>query len=337
MTGDGLLSPPGVLLAGWRKGTCSLLLLGMSVAVSATELPEPREGFLCCNLQVDDGWISDINQRTETSRMVPAGTPIRATGYGRHRVKVLVAGKAMELGNDYSRKVELRAFAQRYIVAQDPAEQMAAWAPEVREAVRSGQLLPGMTREQVLMSVGYPVADTTPDLDSPDWKFWATSELEYRVGFDAAGRVVSIEGDDKALAVVAPSLLTKERIAAATAGEQACAINVYRPTPKHWNTSRVRPFLYVDGQKQGTLGVGETYCLALPPGLHTVTIREAVGYLIPAWASGEHHIEVKPDGAPVFLRYTKDLGAIVPTPVGVSVQEINAFEPATEAQWRNRD
>jgi hypothetical protein len=323
--------------ARWRPGASGLALAMMWGAVAATELPQPSEGFLCCNLQVDDGWISDINQRTETSRMVPAGTPIRATGYGRHRVKVLVAGKAMELGNDYSRKVELRAFAQRYIVVQDPAESLASWAPEVREAVRSGQLLPGMSREQVVMSVGYPVADKTPDLDALDWRFWATSELEYKVGFDAAGRVVTIEGDDKALALVAPALLTKERMAAATAGEQPCAINVYRPTPKHWNTSRVRPFLYLDGQKQGTLGVGETYCLALAPGLHTVTIREAVGYLIPAWASGEHRIEVKPDGAPLFLRYTKDVGAIVPTGAGVAVQEINAFEPATEARWRNRD
>lgn len=308
----------------------------LPLAASADD-KETYDGFLCCNLQTEDGWMSDINQRTEQSRMVPAGTPIRVTGYGRHRVKVTVAGKAMELGNDYSRKVELRSFAQRYIVAKDPAERLASWAPEVREAVRSGQLLPGMTRAQVLMSVGYPVADTTPELAASDWKLWVTSELAYQVRFDQAGLVAAIEGEDKALAIVAPSLLTKERIAVATAGEQPCAINVYRPTPKHWNTSRVRPYVYVDGQKQGTLGVGETYCLALPPGTHTVTIREAIGFVIPAFASGEHQVDVKPDGAPVFLRYTKDLEALVPTGTGVYVKERNAFEVATEAQWRNRD
>lgn len=45
--------------------------------------------------------------------MLSAGTPVKITGYGRQRVNIEVAGGKQSIGNDYSRELDLAAFAKR--------------------------------------------------------------------------------------------------------------------------------------------------------------------------------------------------------------------------------
>jgi hypothetical protein len=37
-------------------------------------------------MRTDGSWISDINYAENGKRVIPLGTPLKATGYGRHRV-----------------------------------------------------------------------------------------------------------------------------------------------------------------------------------------------------------------------------------------------------------
>ena len=55
-----------------------------------------------------------------------------------------------------------------------------------------------MTREQVMMSVGYPVSSENHNLEDKTWRFWLSSFQEFRVRFDDGGRVVAVEGDGDA-------------------------------------------------------------------------------------------------------------------------------------------
>lgn len=303
-----------------------------------TPLPTPADGYLCCNMHVEDGWISDINPRSKEAQLLPAGTPIKALGYGRHRVKVSVAGRPMELGNDYSRKVDLRSFAQRYILAEDPTQALQSYAPEVRDAIQSGRLVPGMTREQVLMSAGYPVADSTPDLSAVVWKYFVDSERPFEVVFDPEGKVLAVRGEDAALAVVAPSLLTAERLAQATAGERACSLNVYYAAAKHWNVPRNRVYVYVDERSLGTMGRGDTLCVDLPPGRHTLALRETFNFIPMPFKSQEHVFDMKEGQAPIYMRWEMTVVGVVVVGPGAGTPELaRSFEPVTEAQWRNRD
>lgn len=172
-----------------RLTLSALLLAAAPAAVLAQAMPE---GFLCCNLRTDGKWISDINYAEQGKRMMPAGTPAKVTGYGRSRVLVQVEGSAQTLGNDYSRNIALDAFAQRYVVAVNPQTRISTFAPRVREAIKSARLFNGMTREQVLMSVGYPVSSETPDMEASIWRFWLTSSEEFQVVFDAQGIVKEV-------------------------------------------------------------------------------------------------------------------------------------------------
>lgn len=149
----------------------------------------PPEGHLCCNMRTDGSWISDSNYAENGKRIIPYGTPVKATGYGRYRVKVLVDGKRQEIGNDYSRDLENEEFARRYIVAEDPRAKAAGYPAKIREAIESARVTRGMTREQVLMALGYPMSSENPNLDADTWRFWLSSFDEFQVLFDAGGKV----------------------------------------------------------------------------------------------------------------------------------------------------
>ena len=149
-----------------------------------------QSGFTCCNFHPRDTWMSDANWFIHP--LIPAGTPARVVGYGDYQVSVDIGGRAMTLALDYGRRQNLREWAQRMIVAQNPKDRIAGWPEAVRDAIGQGKVALGMTKEQVIVSVGYPPAHATPSLDSPQWKYWYDTHGTYNVVWDDAGRVKEI-------------------------------------------------------------------------------------------------------------------------------------------------
>ena len=174
-----------------------LRVLGVATALLAATVgaQEKYDGYLCCNMRSDGSWISDSNYAENGKRVIPAGTPVQVTGYGRYRVKVLIDGTRQEIGNDYSRDLDNAAFARRYVVVDDPRVAMTGWPAKVQEAVRQARVTPGMTRAQVIASLGYPISSENPDLDAPLWRYWLGSFAEFQLHFDGAGRVSDITTD----------------------------------------------------------------------------------------------------------------------------------------------
>jgi len=116
-------------------------------------------------------------------------------GYGRQRVHIEIGGKKQAIGNDYSRDLALDAFAKRYVVAESSSDKLAQYPKPVQDAITSMRLRKGMSREQVLMAVGYPVTSENPSLDAKVWHYWLSSFAEYRVTFDEQGLVTEIDAD----------------------------------------------------------------------------------------------------------------------------------------------
>jgi len=172
-----------------------LAALAQGTPYNAPPLPDPASGFLCCNMRTDGSWISDSNYFSIDKKTIPLGTPIKALGYGRQRVYVELPDGKQAIGNDYSRNLNLTAFAQRYIVAQDPKQKLAGYPPRIRKAIETAHLVPGMTREQVLMAVGYPIGSENPDLNAGVWRYWLSTWAEYQVVFGADNLVKEITAD----------------------------------------------------------------------------------------------------------------------------------------------
>jgi hypothetical protein len=157
------------------------------------------QGYLCCNMRTDGSWISDINYAENGKTVIPAGTPVTVTGYGRQRVYIQISGKKQAIGNDYSRDLSLDVFSKRYVVSDNPSDKLAQYPKPIQDAITSMRLTKGMSREQVLMSVGYPVSSENPNLDAKVWHYWVSSYAEFRVSFDDRGLVTDIDGDRDAL------------------------------------------------------------------------------------------------------------------------------------------
>ncbi|WP_394005301.1 outer membrane protein assembly factor BamE [Luteimonas sp. WGS1318] len=172
------------------------LLAAALLAASAGALAQDKyDGYLCCNMRSDGSWISDSNYAENGKRVVPVGTPVSVTGYGRHRVNVRIDGARQAIGNDYSRDIGLADFAKRYVVTEDPALKIAGYPAKIQDAIKRAKITPGMTREQVLMSLGYPISSENPDLGADLWRYWMSSFAEFQVQFDGSGRVREITTD----------------------------------------------------------------------------------------------------------------------------------------------
>ncbi len=154
----------------------------------------PRQGFTCCNLHYDGDTIVDSNY-TELP-VLPAGTPVTVMGYSKHRATIDVDGKSMKLDHDEGRADEsLDHWVNKVIVKEDPRPKIAGYPPQVQAAIKAGKVVLGMTREQALLAVGYPITRTTKTLDAPVWKLWNSRRGEYQLNFGPEGTIVTITGD----------------------------------------------------------------------------------------------------------------------------------------------
>jgi len=156
--------------------------------------PSLPAGFTCCNFHYEGDWISDSNYTTLP--MIPVGTPAKVTKYARHRAYADIGGKQMRLGHDYGRDQEkLEQWTAKMIVADDPKIKIATFPDAIKNAIRQGKITKGMTKEQVIMSLGYPPTHRTASTDLNTWVYWSNRWVTYEVHFGEDGKVVNLVGN----------------------------------------------------------------------------------------------------------------------------------------------
>ncbi|MGA2564359.1 MAG: hypothetical protein ABSF96_12415 [Steroidobacteraceae bacterium] len=156
----------------------------------------PWDGFACCNLHYDGDTITDRNY--SELPMIPPGTPIQVIAYndGKQRADIKVDGKSMKLSHDNGREQEsLEAWVGKIVVRDDPRPRLRSYPMPVRDAIYQGKVMVGMTREQAIASIGYPVANENIVLDTPIWRLYRGRHDRYELNFRTDGRVNSITGE----------------------------------------------------------------------------------------------------------------------------------------------
>ena len=173
------------------RRTFALLAAACAATAFAQELPQ---GHTCCNLHYSGDWISDANWTSLP--MIPAGAPIKVISYGwNNRAAVEIDGKPFRLGHDYGRAEEsLEKFVSKYVLRDDPRERIARYPEKVRAAIHAGKVIPGMTREQVIVAVGHPPTHQTRTLEAPVWNHWWNRYSRFEVHWDDKGRVEKVVG-----------------------------------------------------------------------------------------------------------------------------------------------
>lgn len=158
-------------------------------------------GFTCCNFHHDGDRIDGRNYGHLP--MIPAGTPVKVGGYGRDSVDVEIGGQPYRFGLERGRSPESGELQiGRLIVDKDPKPRLDSFPAAVREAIRRGKIMVGMTKEQVIISLGYPVTSESPPLAAPFWRYWWSRLGEYKVHWSSDGRVSGVTGDSEIVTLV---------------------------------------------------------------------------------------------------------------------------------------
>lgn len=157
--------------------------------------------FTCCNLHYDGDWISDANWAT--APMIPAGARIKVLEVKSDRAHVLIEGRPFRIGQEYGQKLEkIQALLAKLLVSQDPRPIADAYPAAVKAALAQGKLRLGLSKPQVLMSMGPPRVDLTPSMDASAWTYFSFDEEPLQVRFGPDGLVDGFEGGDKVKALL---------------------------------------------------------------------------------------------------------------------------------------
>lgn len=113
-----------------------------------------------------------------------------------------------------------------------------------------------------------------------------------------------------------------------------CSVYVYRNKTSFHAFNPEQPFLYVGEGKVGRLAIGQSHCLRLPPGKHTISVKEPILFM-PSYTSGRVEVEVTGD-TPIYVRYSKEFSGVVAAGSSTTVTGSSNLQPVSEDQWRAR-
>lgn len=168
------------------------------VAEPNPELVKQMEGsvYVATNLRYEGDWISEAPW--PHLDFVPVGSRLKVLDYGSNRATVLIDGRKMRMGIDHSRgKETIQQFVARATVAEDPMQAIAAYPQDVRNAIRAGRVLIGMSRDQVRLALGRPRVDLVPALDASEWLYQTEDAGDLFLVFDQAGLLKEVDGARK--------------------------------------------------------------------------------------------------------------------------------------------
>lgn len=151
--------------------------------------------YTCCNIHYENpGNLTDANYFVGST--LPVGSPATVEAI-RDRALTFRAGPGTEFTITQVYGVDqepAERFFAKLLVETDPRPRLAAYPPAVRDAINDGRVEVGMTREQVLLSLGYPPTHRTASPDLTTWTYWYNRWLTYQVQFNGAGQVSGVVG-----------------------------------------------------------------------------------------------------------------------------------------------
>lgn len=176
-------------------GILCLVLIAGCAGKRSPELLQRYQGrqlYTCCNIRFEKNEVSDANYHVGT--LLGLGTPVAVVGAGDASITIDTGATRLTLVQSYG-KEPLEQYADKWLVGTDPKPLVATFPRDVQAAIREGRVERGMTREQVLLSLGHPPTHRTPSLDGQEWTYWYNRWMTFRVVFDDQGVVANFIGN----------------------------------------------------------------------------------------------------------------------------------------------
>lgn len=168
-----------------------LALAAFALSISSTHAGNPSTGYFeaidkeadpvvgeqyymrhCLKYEAGKSWET-TNYWTDKSILVPINSKVTLTSLGSKsmQIKIEKTGQVLTIENvqKYSQK-EMAAIAKAMLTRTPvPIEK---FDEKVAKNIRNGILALGMTKEQVVMTRGYPPGHKTPSLEIDSWTYW---------------------------------------------------------------------------------------------------------------------------------------------------------------------
>jgi hypothetical protein len=153
-----------------------------SIAPPLEQIVPEKDYFTRFSLHEEGGTYVTTNYARGS--LVPINTPVHVDVISHRKIilKRLDNGEKLTIENveKYSHKT-MPEFASLLLSSvKTPVDRLA---PPLVVAIESGAMRKGMTKEQVLMTRGYPPAHETPSTDDDRWKFWSSRFVTQTIAF----------------------------------------------------------------------------------------------------------------------------------------------------------
>ncbi len=143
----------------------------------------------CCNIRYEKPEITDVNYTQ--GALIPYGTRVQIIEVKKNAVRFQPDGHPeMTLVYRHGRKVyPFEQYLDRVLLPENPRKGMTTGKKKTSTSkfakqIENGLVEPGMTKDEVLKTLGYPPAHRTASLDSPVWTYWRNRWETYVVYFD---------------------------------------------------------------------------------------------------------------------------------------------------------
>jgi len=170
---------------------------GCGGASGGGPVPSSRVGqvfFLCCNLRYDPKKPEITDTIAAQGTLVPFATRVEVQKVTRGSVVFTPAGHpAITLDYEHGGRVPFDTFLSRLFVTEDPRLKLKKVPARQVKLVEKAMIVPGMSRDQVLLAVGYPPASRTPSLDATTWVYGDGAGSDAFVVYFDGDRVSSVQ------------------------------------------------------------------------------------------------------------------------------------------------
>ena len=154
-----------------------------------------QELYTLTNLRPDRRGIMTSVLQWRGTTVLPVCTPVQIAGVsGREiRFRDRTTGQAYRYLLHRSTRSPIEEHVNRYFGAQCP--NVGAYSPIDQQGIAAGQILPGMSKEGVILAAGYPPEHQTPSLEGPTWTYWGDRS---HVQVQFSGDIVAAVNDPNA-------------------------------------------------------------------------------------------------------------------------------------------
>ncbi len=168
-------------------GLAALLFCGCAkeiIVAEALQLPVGETVYLKCNIwyqNPDD--ISSLNY--QTGRILPFGHEVMPLSASEKHVSFKDAsGVVFTIKFDAeSMMIPVQEYIRRIFTTTPPFEWLKGIPVTTVDRIMAGQVVPGMTREEVILSFGHPAAGRTPSLSENSYLYYLSPDKVIYVVF----------------------------------------------------------------------------------------------------------------------------------------------------------